>query len=432
MRPHTLFLRTAAILAATLLVFQLAALGALAYYAIVPLGRQATGDLAALMILSAKTWVELPPETHADFARELLEQHALTIAPAAEPPPETASYLPYRLLLEQALSRRMGQDITVRVAADPERYWADIPVAGQTLRVGFSRNRIAVRPPFALGSISVALLLLAAMTAFLLARTLTRPLAGLVRAAGVVGQGGIPEPLPESGPAEIAALARAFNRMARDVQELADNRTTMLTGISHDLRTPLARLRLAVEMLSPNADPALVAGIERDIAVMDRLIGQYLDLARDLNAETPERLDLRELVDQAVSDARRAGANVSWQPPPQPCPASVRESALQRVLGNLLDNARRYGGGAPIDVTCEHDGSKLVIAILDRGRGIPVSERTAVFRPFYRVESSRSGATGGTGLGLAVARQLSEWNGWKIVLAPREGGGTAARLTISM
>jgi two-component system osmolarity sensor histidine kinase EnvZ len=218
--------------------------------------------------------------------------------------------------------------------------------------------------------------------------------------------------------------------MARDVQELADNRTTMLTGISHDLRTPLARLRLAIEMLGPNADPTLITGIERDIAVMDRLIGQYLDLARDLNAETPERLDIRELVDEAVGDARRAGATVTWQPPAQSCPAIVRASALQRILGNLLDNARRYGGDTPIEVICERDASKLAIAVLDRGPGIPVSEGEAVFRPFYRVESSRSGATGGAGLGLAVARQLSEWNGWKLALAPREGGGTEARLTI--
>ena len=120
------------------------------------------------------------------------------------------------------------------------------------------------------------------VTALILARRLTRPLAQLAHAATQVGQGETPEPLPEQGPVELAQLARRFNRMAQDVRELLANRTTLLAGISHDLRTPLARMQLALEMLPRTADPKLVDGLRRDIEEMDRLIGQFLEIGHGL------------------------------------------------------------------------------------------------------------------------------------------------------
>lgn len=113
-----------------------------------------------------------------------------------------------------------------------------------------------------------------------------------------------------------------------------------------------------------------------------------------------------------------------------PCTRPVGPLALRRILGNLISNAVRYGGGRPVEIECECGGGESVIRILDRGPGIPPAEIENVFRPFYRLESSRNAATGGSGLGLAVAQQLANANGWRIVLAPRPGGGTEARLTI--
>ena len=430
-RAPTLFRRTALTLTGAFALLLSVVFGALAYYVTVPLGHRATEDLAAFMVLSAQTWAELPPATRTDFERELKQRHGLIVQTAQAPLPEQTSFLPYRALLEQELSERLGSTIAVHTTHDPEFYWADIPVGGHTLRVGFARDRIGVQLPYALATIFAALLVIVVATALLLARRLTRPLTQLAQAAQAVGLGQAPEHLPETGPAELAALARAFNHMAQDVRELLANRTTLLAGVSHDLRTPLARLRLSVEMLPRAADPTLLAGLERDIEAMDALLGQYLELARGMVEEIPETLDLRELVDAAVVDARRAGAEVRWTPGAASVLCAVRARALERILTNLFDNARRYGGGREIDVECKCEEDQVVIRVLDRGPGIPAAERDAVFRPFHRLEPARSAAGGGSGLGLAIARQLADTNHWQIALDARPGGGTVASVRIT-
>ncbi len=429
-RTPTLFRRTAITITLAFVVLLLVVFGALAYYVTVPMGRRATADLAALMVLSAQTWAELPPATRDDFERELGARHGLVIQPAGTPLPDRTSYLPYRLLLEQALAERLGYAVSVRITGEPEYYWAELPAGSRILRIGFARDRIGAQPPYAFATIFATLLVIAIATALLLARRLTRPLSGLARAARALGHGATPEPLPETGPAELADLAHAFNRMARDVRELLANRTTLLAGVSHDLRTPLARLRLAVEMLPGDTDPKLLDGLKSDLETMDTMLGQHLELARGGADEPVETVDLRELVDGVVADARRAGVSVRWTPCAVPVPCAVRPQALVRIVTNLLDNAYRYGAGREIEAECAREGEQVVIRVLDRGPGIPETDREAVFRPFHRLESARSAACGGSGLGLAIARQLTNVNQWEIALDPRPGGGTVAHVSI--
>lgn len=427
-RPPTLFRRTALTLTLAFVLLMLVALGAVAYFINLPLGRQATDDLAALIVLSAQTWVELPPATRPDFEHELTEHHGLIIQPADVPLPDHTSIYPYRMLLEQALENRLGHTITVSTTHNPDFYWVDIPVGGQKLRVGFAQDRIGVQPPFALATIFAAMLVIVVVTALILARRIAGPLTRMAHAAQLVGHGSEPQPLAENGSAEMAGLARAFNRMAQDVRELLANRTTLLAGVSHDLRTPLARLRLAVEMLPGESDPKLIAGLVRDLDVMDTLLSQYLALASGMIEEAIESLDLRELVDGVVADAQRAGANVHWTPGSAPVMCAVRAHSLERIVTNLLDNARRYSADGEIEIECISENGEVVIRILDRGPGIPEAERETVFRPFYRLEAARSVAGGGSGLGLAIARQLADANGWIIALDARPGGGMIAHL----
>ncbi len=428
-RPRTLFRHTALTLGVALVLLQLFALGIIASQVAYPLGKRATEDLAALMVLSAKTWVELPPTTRADFTRELAEHHGLRIATAREPLPTAASYLPYRYLLETALAEHAGRVVPIRTTFDPEWFWADIPAGRQTVRVGFARERVGVEPPTALALLLAVIVALTLITALVLARRLTRPLARLTRAAAQVGQGETPEPLPEQGPEELAQLARHFNRMAQDVRELLANRTTLLAGISHDLRTPLARMRLALEMLPSAADPALVDGLRRDIEEMDRLIGEFLELGRGLQSGQRADTDLRTVLDELVADSRRGGADVRLTAPAS-CIRPANPRALRRILANLIENAVRYGENKPIEVILAESGGGAEIRVLDRGPGIPESEREAVFRPFHRLEPSRSTVTGGSGLGLAIARQLAQANGWQLELQARPGGGAVAVLTL--
>ena len=430
MKPQSLFRRTTWTLVIALLVFQTLVFSAIAFLVTIPLGTRATDDLASLMIISAKTWVELPPGTRSEFEHELQYQHGLYLNLGHAPVSEHTSYLPYRLLLEQALSSRLNKTVSVLTTFDPEFYWVDITMAGQDLHIGIERDRIGTHPYYALMIIFIALMVILFITAYLLTRHLTHPLIQFTHAALAVGRGQAPATLPVTGPAEIAVLARTFNKMAQDVNELLANRTTMLAGISHDLRTPLARLRLTIEMLPGDTDPSLMTGLQRDLEAMDELIGQYLDLSRGMADETEEIIDLREIVDGCVTDARRSGIEIHWTPAVKPMFCLVRTHALVRILTNLLNNAQRYGDSHKIDVECKYKENIAMIKVLDRGTGIPESELNAVFRPFHRLESARSSKGGGSGLGLAIARQLADANNWKLELSARSGGGTIACIEI--
>jgi two-component system osmolarity sensor histidine kinase EnvZ len=236
--------------------------------------------------------------------------------------------------------------------------------------------------------------------------------------------------LAEDGPDEIAPLSRAFNQMSSDLETLAENRTVMVAGISHDLRTPLTRLGLAVEMLDESSDPQLIAGIRRDLAAMNSLIGQFLDFSKGLEDERPVQLDLWQAIEDQAADLRRDGIEVRLSGCEQPCPYVADPVALRRLLANLLENAAHYGGSEPIDVDLQCDEHAIAVSICDRGPGIPADQVELVFQPFHRLESARSKRTGGSGLGLAISRQLAIKHGWTIELLPRDGGGTVAKVRL--
>ena len=235
--------------------------------------------------------------------------------------------------------------------------------------------------------------------------------------------------MPETGPAELAALIRQFNRMDQQVRDLIDNRTTLLAGISHDLRTPIARMRLAVEMLPPGKEPDLLEGVKRDLEAMSRLIADALELSRDLEAGHSEPCDIAALLAELAEAASQTAQRVEWTQR-SPCVRDISVTALRRIVANLLENALRYGAGAPVALSLHCTEEKTVVAVMDRGPGIPADQREAVFRPFHRLEQSRSSDTGGSGLGMAIARQLADANGWSIRIRDREGGG--ARIEVRL
>ena len=219
--------------------------------------------------------------------------------------------------------------------------------------------------------------------------------------------------------------------MAAEIAELLTNRRALFAGISHDLRTPITRMQLALEMLPAATGPELVGRLRQDLDEMSRLITDTLELARRLEPHAAEVVDLREFIDSIVTDFRQGNATVEWSPEAC-CYCPVDTLALQRVLTNLLDNAVRYSGNQPVGVRCHCETAAAVIEVLDRGPGIAEPERDKVFQPFHRLEGSRSRCTGGSGPGLAITRQLCDVHGWEIRLLPRTGGGTEARLHIPL
>ena len=426
--PASLFGRTATILGLAFLIFQIAALAVVAVTILKPMAQRSADDLAGLMVLSVQTWVELPPETRPYFERELAVHHHLLIKRVDAPLAERADSFLNSHYIEQSLSRRTGQDIVLK-AGETGWVWAEMRMGGHLIRIGFERDRYGVQSPLAaVGLVSLGALL-TWLTAIVMVRRISRTLVRLGAAAGVVGQGQMPQPLPESGATELASLTRAFNLMANEVQALLANRTTLLAGISHDLRTPIARMRLALAMLPQDADARLIAQIEHDLEEMNRLIGSFLELSRGLQAEPRQKLDLSVLLDELAEDARRSGGTVEWETQ-HSCIAGAGPNSLRRVLSNLIENALRYGDNKPVTLECVCTATEALIRIMDRGPGIPADQVEAVFRPFYRLETSRNKATGGSGLGLAIAQQLAQANHWQVLLLPRTDGGLSAEVHI--
>lgn len=400
------------------------------FLVVLPLARRSANDLAGLMVLSAQTWAELPPQTRPAFEHELLASHALALRAELPGPGRDEWRPPYFYLLEEALVQRTGlkHHLSSEHLDTGTWYWAEVPTGSGRLAVGLSATRINSQPLTAMMVALLLGLLLAGGVAFWLARRLTQPLAKLEAASALIGQGGSPKLLPETGPRELVSLSRRFNAMAQQVSDLLSARTTLLAGVSHDLRTPLARMRLALEMLKDQPNPALIARMERDIEQMNRLIGHVLELARGLQHEKPVTTDLPDFLNQIAADFSTPTSPVTVTCPPGSWP--VAPSALQRAIGNLLQNAQRYAPGAQVELVARFQGTYVRIGVLDHGPGIPAEQREAVFQPFHRLDASRSPATGGSGLGLAIVRELARANGWQVALQANPGGGLQAWLEL--
>ena len=287
------------------------------------------------------------------------------------------------------------------------------------------RQRAQYRYPWqwlAWGGISLALALL---VAWLIVSRVTRPLRALARAAHEVGSGRHPAPLPEEGASELQQLASAFNRMSDDLRRIDQERAEVLAGISHDLRTPLARLRLEAEMSID--DSATRDAVNSDIEQMDGIIAQVLSYARGEGGEIAAKHDINALVSRAASRLERLDQLAKLRLGKLPA-TLVYPRALARALDNLLENARKYGG-AETDIETRFAQGEVVIDVLDRGPGIPAGEAERLKRPFTRIESARTNATG-TGLGLAIVERIARLHGGTLDLLPRPGGGLIARLRL--
>lgn len=258
-------------------------------------------------------------------------------------------------------------------------------------------------------------------------RVAVRPLAQMVNAANALKPGQATQPLPEQGPQEVTAAARAFNAMQARIDAHLSERMQLLAAISHDLQSPITRLRLRSDTVG---DEALRAKLHADLDDMQALVEEGLAYARTAQAtqEALRPVDLYALLDSLVCDATDAGHQVSLHGPADLPPLMTRVQALRRLITNLLDNALKFAGQAEVHLVVTADA--LTISVLDKGPGIPPGELEAVLQPFYRVESSRNRETGGTGLGLAIAQQLALALSGRLSLSNRPQGGLQAQLTL--
>jgi signal transduction histidine kinase len=256
-------------------------------------------------------------------------------------------------------------------------------------------------------------------------RTIVKPLSSLARAAEAAGRGERQAPLEESGAREIREATHAFNTMQERLHRYLDSRTRVLAAMSHDLRTPLTRLRLRVESLD---DATLRERFITDLDEMNHMVLGALNLFRGSNDEEPTRpIDLGPLLEALRAQFAETGASVTIEGAVRE-PIAVKPQALKRCLTNLLSNAIQYGERAT--VVLDDQAAELVLRVMDDGPGIPEHALEQVFEPYFRIESSRNADTGGTGLGLSIARDIAQAHGGSLQLRNRSPHGLEAVLRL--
>ena len=382
----------------------------------------------------------LPPAQRVAFVEAFNRQAVLSAPPAA---PESAArralLSPMERQFVQAVSRRLGADhaatqtpqplwrrdstgvLALRVvhqsADGPETYWLNLPSVFPTRE--FTGAWLVA---------TLAIMLLALLGAWWLQRHINRPLVQVVGAAQQLAQGQSPATLPDDGPEEIATVARSFNQMAQSLAAADHERALMLAGVSHDLRTPLTKLRLGVEIAGPQVDAPLAASMARSIDEMDGIVGQFLQFARSGEAEAPTTASLNDLA-QAVAEAQadhgRALVLELGALPDVP----VRPQALRRALDNLVENAWRHGA-PPVVLRTGADATQVWLEVQDQGPGITAEEIDRMRQPFARGGGTARAGAPGAGLGLAIAERVARAQGGALELHSAPGQGLRARLVL--
>lgn len=414
LQPQSLLGRTNLTLAVSSALIAVISTIALNVFVIEPIAERSANDESALLVLSAQTWVELPPQARPYFELELAQSHDLIISVAEQSLPELTRYLPFTELLMEKLQQRLAMDL--RIYDGDDLVWVDLPMAGYNLQIGFSPDRRDVQLLY----VAIVIVGLGAgivfLTSLLIVRKIARPLVQVANQAEAFRGLADIEPLPEAGPRELVSLARNFNTMADEIAMLLANRTTLMAGISHDLRTPLTRMRLALALLPDNVEPELVQRFERNLEVMDTLIGDALRFAQGTR-ESPQPVALAAYVREILSTFEQPIEITSQIS--DDVVVDLAPNAFSRVLANLVGNGVKYASKVQVRL------SATAIVVSDDGPGIPQSERGRVFQPFYRMEISRNVSTGGSGLGLAVVQQLSVVHGWQVEIGESAAGGAS-------
>lgn len=363
-----------------------------------------------------RTMATMTPEGRRALVSRFNAEDAVLIRPGDQAP-EVGLRSPTLLETQflDAVSHRLNHDRPVEWRADPQsRLWVHLWLGGEDWWVSLTPRRL--RAPLASTAIALGSALFVAIAGgIVMHRFIDQPLRNLVRAVDAYDPDRPGAPITEQGPQEIAAVAHAFNRMTARAQEQEAERAFMLGAVSHDLRTPLTRLRLSLAMMH-DAPSDLLESATRQVERIEAMLGQFLDFARGFEAEAHHRVDLTAIVRRLVVDMAIAGETVLDLP--ERLDVSLRPAAAERALSNLLANARRYGR-APFHVTVRQVGGAVVITVADHGNGFDPADAALLCRPFARDDAARGGD--GTGLGLAIVERIAAAHGGRVHFTRREG-----------
>jgi len=390
------------------------------------LARDVAADMAMLVALEDNNQSPQRERLRALAARQL--DYRIQFLPGQNLPPfhgQLTSTID--VALDDILEQRIGADRDFRTERIGDHFEIRVDVHDGVLAVLVPRERVTVSKPdlFIIWMMGSALILVGIAIIFLMNQV--RPIERLARAADSFGKGRAVPDFKPYGATEVRRAAQAFITMRERIERHVTQRTEMLAGVSHDLKTPLTRLKLALAMMPD--DDAEIGSMRHDVAEMEHMLDEYLAFARGEGGEDTALTNLGELVRDTVAAAERArpGTQIAMTVPDSVL-VSVRRAGLRRVLANLLDNALKHGRKIAVSLT--RDERLVEIAVEDDGPGIPEPRREEAFRPFHRLDEGRNLQSGGSGLGLSIARDIARSHGGDIVLDQSAMGGLKATVRL--
>lgn len=397
-----------------------------------PRGEQIAAQVVSIVTITRAALLHSAPMLRRELLFDLASTQGIRVYPKEiddeiRPLPDNALIR----LVEENVRKRLGDSTQFAGAVNEIRgFWVSFTIDDDDYWLMLDRERIERASGIQWIGWAGVTLLLSLVGAVFISRLINQPLARLSAAARAIARGKSPAPLPERGPAEILEANQSFNQMVDDLQRVESDRAVILAGISHDLRTPIARMQLEVEMAGLPDDAR--RGMQSDLAQMEAIIAQFLDYARPADPRSHARFDLSALVRRTADDAARTPNLRVTSLIAEGLHASGNPTEIERLVSNLIENARRYGRtpGADtveLEITASSVGGDNLIEVADRGPGLPDEQMAYLLRPFTRMDSARSQANG-AGLGLAIVDRVVQKHHGRMEMKNREGGGLAVRV----
>jgi two-component system, OmpR family, osmolarity sensor histidine kinase EnvZ len=399
-----------------------------------PRAQQMAAQVISIVTITRAALTHSAPDSRRELLFDLASNEGIRIYPLEESDTvEPAADTGLMPVLAAHVKAQLGKDTKFADAVnDVAGFWVSFHIDDDEYWLRLDRERIeGVSNIQWLGWGTMALIL-TLLGAVFISRLINQPLARITAATRAIAKGRYPEPLPEKGPTEIREANRSFNQMAADLNRIESDRAVILAGISHDLRTPLARMQLEVEM-AKLPDEART-GMQSDLEQMDAIIGQFLEYAKPTGSGRAASVDLSGLLNDCVREGERlADLNITAD-----IAADVNvfgnATDLKRLINNLFENARRYGktgdsSRTEIDLLCRTEGGNALIDISDKGPGVPEKEMEHLLRPFTRLDTAR-GQANGAGLGLAIVERIVKRHNGSLKLSNKPEGGLRIRIAL--